>query len=189
MSESVEVNVTYTSEEYARSLQYIVNRQLLMKLTFLWPAAFMILTLAALFLLDKQTFVYLLFASQFSLAIIIGLALTVIISTVSIVYRKDSPNFFLRRNVKTQFESSPAMRDPKSIIFNDEGLSGSSDLGEGSTKWEAFIEAAETKEFIFLFTSNKSAQFVPKRAFTGEQLVQVRNLIKTHMGDKPKTLL
>jgi YcxB-like protein len=59
-------------------------------------------------------------------------------------------------------------------------------LGSGQTKWEAFIEATETKEDFFFFTSSKFAQFIPKYAFNETQLNQLRELVKSKLGDKAK---
>jgi hypothetical protein len=98
-------------------------------------------------------------------------------------------NPFLKWNMKKQYESSPLLKEPQTISFDDEGINGETYLSSGLTKWAAIIEATETKDDFFFFISNKYAMFTPKRAFSDEdQIEQVRELAKEKLGDKAKMI-
>jgi hypothetical protein len=97
------------------------------------------------------------------------------------------PNPLFRWNISRQFKSSPALQQTQHICFDEDGIKGQSSLASGETKWEAVIEAVESKEDFFFYTSKKIAMFIPKRCFSSEeQQNQLRDLIKRKLGDKAK---
>lgn len=186
MTEKIEAEITYTIDEYARALLFIQRRQFLVRYYFV---------LIPIMILLVSYFVFTLMGDSphlMSAATFIFYAITTGIFALGcgifIFTTRNSPNFFLKANLRRQFDSSPALQAPKIVTFDDEGMAGASDLGGGITKWEAFTEAAETEALFLFFTSNKFAHFVPKRAFTLQQQEQIRNLTKMKMGDKSKML-
>jgi hypothetical protein len=88
-----------------------------------------------------------------------------------------------------QIDSTPLLKETRQIVFNDEGISGHHNLGRGTIKWNAFLEACETSDDFFFFTGKRTAQFVPKRAFNGEEQQDIlRNLVRQKLQDKAKFL-
>lgn len=162
MSEKIEAEIIYTIDDYARALKYIQNRQFLVK--YLLPFMFSIFAVVLFFN-------YLSNPAKFTATFLQPASILIVIIAFTIIslwhfYRKNKPGFLLKRQIAGQFKSSPALREPKIISLDDTGIFGGSNLGESQTKWEAFIEATETKNDFFFFTSNKFAQFIPKRFFS-----------------------
>ncbi|HEX8738007.1 MAG TPA: YcxB family protein [Pyrinomonadaceae bacterium] len=180
MSEKIEVEIEYTPEDYARSLKYITNRQFLVKYSLLFIYAIFGCIFLFSYLTDPAAF-KIIFSSPLTL---VTLLIPILVFTGWWFYAKDKPGYLLKRNIKNQFKSSPALREPKIISFDEEGIYGTSQFGGGLTKWTAFIEAAETADDFLFFTSNKVAQFVPKRFFTSEQINQIRTLAAGNMEGK-----
>ena len=50
--------------------------------------------------------------------------------------------------------------------------------------WATFLCAVEADEFFLLYQSEKSSIYLPKRALSPEQLVQLQVLIQEHLGHK-----
>jgi YcxB-like protein len=180
MDEKIEVTIQYTVDDYSRSLAYIQNRQFI-TVSFVMP----------LIIVPAMVFVFLMRnqnknmgTKETLIAIFVGLFIGVIVSISLSLLRKYDP--IRRWRLQKQINWSPALKEIKVLTLDEEGIKGSQNLGSGQTKWEAFIEATETKEDFFFFTSSKFAQFIPKYAFNETQLNQLRELVKSKLGDKAK---
>lgn len=98
-------------------------------------------------------------------------------------------SFWLRRQFQKQIDSSPALQKPQRIEINDSGVTGSTELSKGETRWEAVIEAIETGDHFYLFTAKKMAMILPKRAFANNsEIDQMRELVITKLGSKATLL-
>jgi hypothetical protein len=182
MSETVEGQVTYTADDFVRHTTYMQNRNFIVR-----NAVFFALTVFGCILL----FFYLLNPAKFTITFtkpqnILVLVIPTLLLIAWWFLKKKSPRFLLRRGFEKQINSSPALRDSQFIIFDDEGLYATSRLGSGQTKWDAMVEVTETEEDFLFFTTNKFAQFVPKRFFTDEQLDQIKNIAKRNLGERAK---
>jgi hypothetical protein len=182
MSEVVESKVIYTPEDFIRHTKYIQKRQFL----FRYSALLTVAVFACILL-----FVYLINPSNFTAAFskprnILVLAVPMVFLAAWTLLKRNSPGFLLKRNLKKQFESSPALREMQFLSIDEEGLYGTNQFGSGQTKWEAMVEVTETEDDFFFFTSGKFAQFVPKRFFTPEQQNQIRDLAKRKLGERAK---
>lgn len=81
------------------------------------------------------------------------------------------------------------LQERNEITFDETGLSGSTYLGGGTTKWAGFIEVVETDTDFHFFTSPKFTYFVPKSAFESEEDIErLRHLVTERLGAKARLL-
>ena len=87
-------------------------------------------------------------------------------------------------------KSSPALQQPQRITFDEDGIEGETILSSGQVKWEAIIEATESEQDFYFFTSKKFAYFVPKLAFENkDDLEALRELAIKRLGEKAINLI
>jgi len=182
MSESVEARFTYTSDDFVRHAEFMRSRNFIAKY-----AVFIAFSILGCILL----FFYLLNPAKFTTAFnkpqnILVFVIPILLLTAWWFLRNKLPRFFLKRSIEKQINSTPALQVPQFVSFDEEGLYATNQFGSGQTKWEAIIETVETEEDFFFFTTNKFAQFVPKRFFSAEQLKQIKKLAKTNLGERAK---
>lgn len=182
MNEEINLEIQYTVDDYVRGVSFVQNRQFINKYGFAIAPLLLFLFGGFIFALkmQKESVVTSIISSLpfFVAALIVFLVLLLL---------RKFPNPILKWNIKRQFRSSPLLNEPQRISFDEEGINGETYLSSGLTKWAAIIEATETKDDLFFFTSNKFAMFVPKRAFVNEeQINQVRQLAKESLGEKAK---
>lgn len=180
MDELIELEVKYSVDDFVRGFTFIQSRQLLSKYAFLIVPFILLVSILFVVLLNSKN-------SNQPLSKVI---LIVLVPTFSVfilfLLIKYLPNPFLKWNLRRQFKSSPILKEKQQISFDESGIKGRTDLSAGETKWKAIIEATETEDDFFFFTSNKFALFVPKRVFTLEQLIHIRDLAKRNLGDRAK---
>jgi len=180
MSDELGARVTYTPEDFVRSVRYIQSRQGLLNRPF---------SIAVFVIICILLFFYIFNPAQFAQSFSQPKNFLVFVFAFLIVgvwwFLKQN-TFFLKRKFEKQIKSSPALSEPQFILFDEEGIYGTSQFGSGQTKWQAMIEAAETEDDFFFFTSKNFAQFVPKRFFKEEQADQIRELVKRHIGEKAR---
>jgi hypothetical protein len=69
---------------------------------------------------------------------------------------------------------SPIWRSEQRITVDERGVEHSAAGAGGLIAWAAITRVAETKHFLLFFTSPQCAHYVPKAAFPGEALQNVR---------------
>lgn len=181
MKEKIELEIKYTVDEYVRSISTMQNRFLIFKY-FPYVGLLAAIGLIINYLLIAPTIISGLVYLTYP---VIGTPILVLL--IISIWLKFFTNPFLKWNISRQYKSSPTLQETKRLQFDEEGISSSSQLGKTETKWEAVIEAVESKKDFFFYITNKYAQFVPKRAFTSvEQQNELRHLVKQKLGDKAK---
>jgi hypothetical protein len=70
---------------------------------------------------------------------------------------------------------------PVTWIFTDDNVQQTTDVSSATLRWEAFIRSRETRDVFLLFVQKGMAQFVPKRALSSEQEIELRCLIAAHV--------
>ena len=182
MNEIIEERITYTPDDYVRNVKYIQSRQVLYKYSLLIPIVVIICMLLFVYILEPNKF----WANFLQADKVLVFVIPILLIGIWWILRRYSPNFLLKRQIENQFKSSLALREPQYISFDEKGLYGTNQFGSGQTNWEAMIEATETEDDFFFFTTKKFAQFIPKRFFTEEQIIQIRNLTQRKLGNKAK---
>ena len=85
---------------------------------------------------------------------------------------------------------APRLRARKMILrdvtwtLGDEGVDQSTDVAHAQLKWAAFLKYRETPRVFLLYIQRSQAQFIPKRALTPEQTIELRTLLDAHVPRK-----
>ena len=179
----IEIEAEYTVDDYARALTYIQNRTFNFKFLLNFALIAFPLFLAILFLaaytLDPLETIELIKVN----------VMYFLIFAVILVLLKYLPDLILKWTLKRQFNSSPVLREPQTIVISDEGIYGKTILSAGENKWGAIIEAVETDKDFYFFISNKFATFIPKHFLKDEfELASLRRIVRDNLGEKAKLL-
>ena len=89
--------------------------------------------------------------------------------------------YLQRRSVRKLRQSHPSILSQR-YRFDTEGFRITGEMSQVELKWGTIREVYETADFLFIYFMVDNAYFVPKRAFTPEQLAQIRRLA----GEKHK---
>jgi hypothetical protein len=65
----------------------------------------------------------------------------------------------------------------KTLIIGDDGIKVITTNLSSNVSWSAYKKWTEDNKYIFLHYDNVQAAFVPKRAFTSEQLMEFKTLL------------
>jgi hypothetical protein len=76
----------------------------------------------------------------------------------------------------------PYLSQEISAEFNDDGVELVTSTGRAVLAWEKFVGFRENSEVLILRRADNHVQVFPKRAFTGTQLDELRNLIGTRLN-------
>lgn len=182
MSETVEARITYAPDDFVRHAEFMRSRNPLAKYSVFIALGVIACALLFVYLLDPAKFLTTFTKPQNIPVFVIPVFLLI----AWWFLEKNVTRFFLKRNLEKQINSTPTLSVPQLVSFDDEGLFATNQFGSGQTKWEAIIETVETEEDFFFFTTNKFAQFVPKRFFNAEQINQIKGLAKNNLGEKAK---
>jgi hypothetical protein len=87
--------------------------------------------------------------------------------------------FTLRR-----IQISASFGEPITAVPGPDGLCSTSEIGQITLKWSAFIRVQETRRQFILRTSYGSFYLIPKRAFSALELEEFRNLLMHHIPRK-----
>ncbi|MGB9122268.1 MAG: YcxB family protein [Candidatus Angelobacter sp.] len=85
-------------------------------------------------------------------------------------------------SARSQFAKSPALREPRRIEFNDEGVKTDAGIASSQVSWKAFLRYVESTDTFLLYTSPACFVVFPKRVLQGEQVNELRGLFQTHIG-------
>ena len=185
MSQKIELEIQYLADDYARSAVFFQKRRFLTKYLPLFPVGVIAIALASIFIKEPDKFLQAFTQPRNMIVVLIPVGFILIWFLV----RRSKSDPLARRNFGKQIKSSPALQEPKIITIDDEGIRGKQSLGSSETRWDAFIEAEETDDDYYLFTSSRTAQFIPKRVFaTIDQQEEFRALIATKLGKRAKLL-
>jgi hypothetical protein len=68
-----------------------------------------------------------------------------------------------------------------------DGFSARSEMFDVNLRWDAILEAVETKRFFFIYLSPRIAHFIPKERISSfPELEQLRAVLKTHLGERAR---
>src|SRR6267154_2711419 len=83
-----------------------------------------------------------------------------------------------------QFRSSPSAKTPITFTVTDEGLHFHSQQTDSKVDWSAYINWVEEKATFALFPHPRIFIVIPKRAFSGDQLIEFRELLRQKVKQK-----
>ena len=70
----------------------------------------------------------------------------------------------LRRQVRRQWNASPALRSPRSYSFDAEGYSFQTELQSSRVLWDAILKVATTRDFLWIYPSRAMGILIPLEA-------------------------
>lgn len=85
-------------------------------------------------------------------------------------------------SARSQFAKSPALREPRRIEFNDDGVKTDSGIASSQAEWKAYLRYVESKDTFLIYTSPACFAIVPKRVLQPEQVDELRRLFQSHIG-------
>jgi hypothetical protein len=99
-------------------------------------------------------------------------------------------NYFMFRKsaLRSMYHDSQLVREKQEIVFDEDEILWRSESLETRLKWDAILEAEESQEDVFLFTSPNQPMFFPKHAITSAELTLLRELIVNKLGAQAKLL-
>lgn len=89
-------------------------------------------------------------------------------------------------NVSSMRRRNPSVGGVQTYTINRDGYTVQGSFFNTTLKWDAFVRATETKEFILLYISTRWAHFIPKTAATASDLQTIRTIIREKLGTKAK---
>jgi hypothetical protein len=87
-------------------------------------------------------------------------------------------------SARSQFRGSPTAKTPISLAAADGGLHFRSRQTDSKVDWSAYINWIEEKGIFALFPHPKIFIVTPKRAFSTDQLVEFRELLRRKVKQK-----
>ncbi len=73
---------------------------------------------------------------------------------------------------------------PITMAFTETGFAVRSPYSSFEIAWPAVPRVLETREFLLIFASSVSAQRLPKRVLSPEELTEVRHLLQRRLGKR-----
>ena len=80
------------------------------------------------------------------------------------------------------YRTTPSLQHEQTHEFSEEGFRLSNPLSNTLIRWDAFVDALETREFFLFYISPSIAYFLPKRAVpTHPELQELRVLLRAQL--------
>ncbi len=89
-------------------------------------------------------------------------------------------------NVSSMRRRNPTIGGVQTYTITQDGYTVQGSLFDTRLKWDAFLKAIETKDFILLYISTRWAHFIPKAAATEDDLKAIRAILHEKLGPKTK---
>lgn len=85
-------------------------------------------------------------------------------------------------SAKKQFAKAPALREPRTIELNDDGMTTDAGVASSKASWQAYMRFVESKDSFLLYTNPACFNIIPKRVLQPEQVDELRQLLQAHIG-------
>jgi len=86
--------------------------------------------------------------------------------------------------VRRDFRKHPNFSASQVMVLSDEGIQSTSDTPEEDAKWSSFTKFHETRNLFMLHLGARTFRVIPKRELPGQQLDQLRELLRRHLPTK-----
>ncbi len=84
-------------------------------------------------------------------------------------------------SARSQFRGSPAAKAPTTLETTESGLHFHSQVIDSKLAWPAFAGSVEEKKVFAVFTNPKIFIPIPKRAFSSDQLIAFRDMLRDNI--------
>jgi hypothetical protein len=85
------------------------------------------------------------------------------------------------------YRRAATFRDRFTMDFEEKGFSLGNERGGRQWSWKTVSHYLETPHFFHLYFNATSFFLVPKEAFKGEQLAEIRKVLREHVASTPQT--
>lgn len=75
---------------------------------------------------------------------------------------------------KRNFSSNKELREPIAYEFDEQFVSSSNAYAQTKTPWSNFFKVAVTKNWLVLYRSRQTANIIPRRYFTQQQIETIK---------------
>lgn len=192
MDNSLEIKLTYTTEDFARALPFIQQHALKRKYwIFILPIGTF---LGILWLINSMKdksdnlnyLAILIFA--FIPSLFMFLVVWILDKKAGWISKADKVSpWVMNREVLKLFKKNPHLSEVTTITISNKEVSYSSASSTQNLDWVLFSKSIETDSDIFLFTLTNDVRFIPKRTLESEEQKNLLyNLIKRNLGSKAK---
>ncbi len=89
-------------------------------------------------------------------------------------------------SIRRQAKKIEASAEPAELIFENDGIKTITPSASSETKWERYHKAFETKNDFIFFPQHNIFFGVPKHYFDDGEVVRLREILKSGLGDKAK---
>jgi YcxB-like protein len=83
-----------------------------------------------------------------------------------------------------QFRGSPSAQSPMTLEASDAGLAVHTAYGDSKVSWSAYTAWAEAKSLFVILPQPRIYVPIPKRAFSSEELVEFREILRRNIGKR-----
>lgn len=92
--------------------------------------------------------------------------------------------FIQRRSSKRLWEATPTLQGELAYSFSPAGIEQVSAHSRTEMQWASVVRVVETGEFMLLFLNKTNAHFVPKSAFSNDELLAFRSVAVAALGER-----
>lgn len=92
-----------------------------------------------------------------------------------------------RRRANRLPSEDVSTQGPQVRTLDSEGFHSSGNGVKLDVPWHAFKRAVETEEFFLMFYNRQCAYFLPKRTMSVGEQAEIRDLLRTGLGDRART--
>jgi hypothetical protein len=86
--------------------------------------------------------------------------------------------------LRRHFKCNKKLVIPYNVTASSEGIELAAEYGNSFTRWQAFVQFAETNDVFLLYPQPRLYQMFPKRFFSPEQLEEFNRLVRAHVAPK-----
>ena len=92
--------------------------------------------------------------------------------------------FFRPIWLRRDFRKNPNFARENTLLVKPDGLETTTEIAKNDTKWATYTKFKESPNLFLLYFSARIFRVVPKRAFSGPELEQFRELLRENLTSK-----
>lgn len=175
MNEQIEIYVQYSENDFIRGMKFARDRTKGSRLNTLLSIVSPLVGYALIYFLVLRS------DGPWGLDDLAALGLAALIA-VPLGFVLRNVSLFSDFSFSRLYQSSPLFKEKYHIVFDDKGIQATSESFDSVVRWGAVSEATESVDDLFFFTGPHQPLFIPKQAFTTEQVNDLRNLAIRILG-------
>ena len=90
--------------------------------------------------------------------------------------------FLLKRNAKKTYDTNKILQEPITFTIDDKEIQMNAESYRSQMAWDKVFKVIEDDNSIYIFHSKQTANLLPKRDLSNQQLTDLKNIIRTKKG-------